>query len=238
MHVDPASRSEADATTLAAIRVLVVADVRLYREGLEQVLARDPRLHVVGGVARSTGLVRQVAAAAADVVVLDMSGPNALATATGLLAELSDLRILGLAVAETDNDAVICLEAGLAGYVPHAASIDQLCAAIRSVAHGELLCSPGVAGTLRRHLASLSVGRAADGGARMLTSREQQIVRLLARGMSNKEIARELIIEVATVKNHVHNILEKLNVRRRSDAVARLHDLRLGSTSTDFARGI
>jgi two-component system, NarL family, nitrate/nitrite response regulator NarL len=221
-----------------AIRVLIVADVRLYREGLQQVLAHGAQLHVVGGVGRTHDLTSHVTATSPDVIVLDMSGPNALATATALLAELPDVRILGLGVSDTDDDAVTCLEAGLAGYVPHAASVDELYAAIRSVVHGELLCSPRVAGTLRRHLASLSIGRGASAGERELTSRERQIVRLLARGLTNKEIARELIIEVATVKNHVHNILDKLHVRRRSDAVARLHDIRLGGVPTDFARGI
>lgn len=255
MSVRHADRSDTDTTARAptpafappavagdgpdgAIRVLIIADVRLYREGLQQVLGQGDEFNVVGGVGRTRELTSHVAAASPDVVVLDMSGPSALATAASLLAELPDVRILGLAVSETGDDAVTCLEAGLAGYVPHAASVDELRAGIRSVVHGELLCSPRVAGTLRRHLASLSVGRGASPGERGLTSRERQIVRLLARGLTNKEIARDLIIEVATVKNHVHNILDKLNVRRRSDAAARLHDLRLGDVPAGLARGI
>jgi DNA-binding NarL/FixJ family response regulator len=90
------------------------------------------------------------------------------------------------------------------------------------VTRGEFLCSPGTAATLLRRVAALAAERhTADNGAR-LTPREQQVVRLIDEGLSNKEIARRLSIEVRTVKNHVHSILEKLQVRRRGEAAARM----------------
>jgi two-component system, NarL family, nitrate/nitrite response regulator NarL len=127
-----------------------------------------------------------------------------------------------LGLPETDEAVLAYAEAGIAGYVSRDGSVQDLVTAIEGAVKGELRCSPRLAGTILRRLA----WRAAVGGdvspRTTLTSRETEIVRLIDQGLSNKEIAVRLGIEVATVKNHVHNLLDKLRVHRRSEAAARL----------------
>jgi DNA-binding NarL/FixJ family response regulator len=117
-----------------------------------------------------------------------------------------------------------CAEAGASGYVPHDASLEELLTVVQAVAQGELLCSPRMAASLFRRLAALaSAGTGRDHQVvGTLTDREREITLLLERQLSNKDIARTLHIEVATVKNHVHNILHKLGVATRTEAAARL----------------
>src|SRR5439155_827652 len=111
------------------------------------------------------------------------------------------------------------------------ASIDDLVTVIESVARGEAICSPRVAAGLLRRVAALAAGHGGDLPRAQLTNREREIVRLIDNGLSNKEIARALGIEVATVKNHVHNILEKLQVHRRGEAAARVRGTSRGRMS-------
>ena len=205
----------------AELRLLVVADIRLYRDGLAQVLNREQGITVVGTASDSDDALAQVRAIEPDVLLLDMGIPGSLAT-TRLIVESGSTRVIGLGVAEVEQDVIACAEAGVVGYVPRDASVADLIRSIWSVERGELLCSPRVAATLfRRAARRVSSGENGLPG-RSLTARELEIVQLLDGGLSNKEIARRVGIEVGTVKNHVHNILEKLNVRRRGEAAARM----------------
>ena len=133
--------------------------------------------------------------------------------------------MVALGVADADDHVLGCAEAGVAGYVPRDASLDDLVAVIESAFRGEAICSPRIAGSLLRRIATLAAGQNGTMPLAHLTGREREIVRLIDRGLSNKEIARDLGIEVATVKNHVHNILEKLQVRRRGEAAARMRGI-------------
>ena len=154
-------------------------------------------------------------------VLLDMAMPESLETARAIVRTTPTLKIVALAVPEFERDVVACAQAGVSGYVPREGSLEDLLAVVWSVKRNELLCSPRMAATLFRRAAT-----ATDEGftipTRDLTLRELQVVRLLDEGLSNKEIAVHLGIEIATVKNHVHNILHKLNVRRRGEAAARV----------------
>ncbi|HEX7241600.1 MAG TPA: response regulator transcription factor, partial [Longimicrobiaceae bacterium] len=122
-------------------------------------------------------------------------------------------------IVETEDVVLACAEAGVSGYVSRGASLDDLVGALRSVARGELVCSPHIAGSLFRRVAALSERREASPAA-VLTPREREILGLIDQGLSNKEISRRLRIELSTVKNHVHNLLEKLQVSRRGAAAA------------------
>lgn len=207
--------------TPAPIRVLIVADIRLYREGLAQLLAREPQFQVVAAVARGDEALALVRQAVPDIALLDLGMPGGVEVMTVVREAAPGVRLVALAVAELDDVVLACAEAGAVGYVPRDASAQDLIAVLRGVACGEALCSPRIAGTLFRRVAALSGSRGSALAHTRLTGREREIVRLVDRGFSNKEIARDLGIEVATVKNHVHNILEKLNVHRRGEAAAR-----------------
>jgi two-component system nitrate/nitrite response regulator NarL len=204
------------------IRVLVVAGVRFYRDGIAAALSADPRFGVVGGAADVPEAATAFASLAPDVVLLDLAGADGPGHVRALLARAPAARIVALGVQEAEDDVLPLAEAGVAGYVTRDGSVDDLLATVESVAAGETICSPRITATLLRRVALLARDRHAQESnpERDLTSRERQIVALIDEGLSNKEIATRLRIELATVKNHVHNILEKLRVHRRGEAAA------------------
>jgi DNA-binding NarL/FixJ family response regulator len=146
-------------------------------------------------------------------------GPEAVGLVT---RALPDLKVVALAVQDAERDVVRCVEAGACGFVTRDASVDDLVAAVESAACGEAICSPRIAGSLVRRLATLAAQNQPTPAWFRLTRRELEIVRLMGDGLSNKEIASRLQIELPTVKNHVHNVFEKLDVHRRSEVVVRL----------------
>jgi two-component system nitrate/nitrite response regulator NarL len=205
-------------------RALVVSDVRLYREALAWRLSQPGRVKVVGTAQDAAIALEQLSALAPDVVVVDRAMPDALSTAKSI-AELSCAKVVAFAIADMDQAVIECAEAGLAGYVTRDGSVEDLVDAVERAMRGEVLCSPRVAATLFRRLAALSAAAPATAPRETeLTQREREIGLLIERGLSNKEIARHLSIGTATVKNHVHHILEKLDVRRRGEAAASLRD--------------
>ena len=202
------------------IEVFILVGVRLYRDGIVDALRRDPRFRVVGSAASLRtaregleGLVRAPHAA-----LIDLDLPEGFGAARALHEAWPTIAVVALAVREADDDIVSWAEAGVSGIVGRNASIAELLDAVGAAVADEVLCSPAVAGALLRRVAAMSAGGARHDGP-PLTRRERQIVRLIADGLSNKEIASALHIELATVKNHVHNILEKLGVGHRTEAV-------------------
>jgi two-component system, NarL family, nitrate/nitrite response regulator NarL len=204
------------------IRVAIVADTRLYREGLAQVLGRDSRMSVVATLARRDEALASLPALQSDVVLVDMATPDSCSLVRAILDRAPHAHVIALGVAEDGDDVLGCAEAGVAGYVPREASIEELVAVVESVARGESICSPRVVASLLRRVAALAATHSGALPLAHLTSREREIIRLIDDGLSNKDIARVLGIEVATVKNHVHNILDKLQVHRRGEAAARV----------------
>lgn len=203
------------------IRVVIVAESRLFREGLALALEHQGRLHVSRSEATVEDALQALPVLQPDAVLLDMAIPDALGAVRRIVDGHPPSRVVALGVADTERDVIACAEAGAAGYVFRDASVEAVTAATHSAVHGELHCSAKVAGSLLRRVAHLAAAR--EGDERMaLTRREHEVLQLVDDGLSNKEIAVRLTIEVATVKNHVHNILEKLGVRRRGEAAARL----------------
>ena len=204
------------------IRVLVVAGVRFYRDGIAAALSADSRFEVVGGAADVPEAAAAFGSLAPDVILLDLGSADGPAHVSALLALAPAARVVALGVREAEDDVLPLAEAGVAGYVTRDGSVDDLLATVESVASGETICSPHITATLLRRVALLARDRRAQepNPERDLTSRERQIVALIDEGLSNKEIATRLRIELATVKNHVHNILEKLRVHRRGEAAA------------------
>jgi DNA-binding NarL/FixJ family response regulator len=138
------------------------------------------------------------------------------------LAALDGANVVALAVPDLEADVLTCAEAGVSAYVTREQPISALTETILGVARGEAICSARMAATLLRRIATLAVERRPEPPDRRLTERELDVVGLIDQGLSNKLIAGRLCIEVSTVKNHVHSILEKLQVNRRGEAAARV----------------
>lgn len=201
--------------------VLILVGVRLYREGLADALARDPRLDLVGAAADAGNALELTFKLRPDVVLVDLQLPDAAPFVRACTTGPPNAAVLALTRSDSEEELLAVAQAGITGYVTHDTSLTELAVALESAARGEMICSPRAAATLLRQLGALTRhAHAGEGGG--LTPRELQIVQLIDAGRSNKEIARELYIEIPTVKNHVHNILEKLGVRRRGEAAAKL----------------
>jgi DNA-binding NarL/FixJ family response regulator len=200
--------------------VLLVAH-RVYRDALATALSAAG-LRVVGVAGAAQSAKRVIEASVPDVAIVDLPAPEGVAFARWCRRTMPDARVLALSLAETEAEVFSWAAAGLAGYVRTDGSLDDLVWAVERVARGEAAYSSCAVELLVKH-ASAARSSDSDRPPRIgLTSREREVVELIAHGLSNKEIARRLSIEVATVKNHVHHILEKLDVHRRGEAAARL----------------
>jgi len=201
-------------------RVYIISETRLFREGLMAMMTREGGLEVVGH-GPCTEALQEIGNLAPDAALLDMGGRDCLVIPRQLHTILPALRIVAVAVAELETDIIACAEAGICSYVAQTGTIEDLVSALLRALTGEVICSPRVAALLFGRLAVLSAGRQPSSADNLLTGRERQIAELIARGLQNKEIARRLCLGHATVKNHVHNILRKLNVERRSELFGR-----------------
>jgi DNA-binding NarL/FixJ family response regulator len=215
----------------APIRTLVVTEICLCREGLCHVLVNESTIRIAGAASSPEEALARLAGNAVDVVVLDMTSPRARDMVRAFAAAAPGTKVIGFAVGGDEAELLACVESGLAGYIPRSGTTRDLVEAIGRAARGEAVCSPTLTASLFRRVAALS-RQATDRPA--LSERETEILTLIDRGLSNKEIARDLKIGLATVKNHVHNILEKLRVRRRAEAAAQLRPYAAQPTSREI----
>ena len=200
-------------------RVFVLAEARLYGEALAEFLSRR-RFQVVGVGAPPDFRLEALRSAKVDLILVD-------ARLSALIAEVKGFGgapVVALDVAESEDAVLACAEAGATGFVYRDASLEGLLTTLESVESGEMPCSPRIAARLMNRLAWLA-GDQPPTTAADLTPRELEILKLVDAGLSNKEIGRRLSIELSTVKNHVHSILEKLGAHRRGEAAARFRHL-------------
>ena len=202
------------------VRVLFVSDVRLYREALAAWCQDRPEVRIVAAVGHYDAALAVAREQRPEMALLDMRMPDGCDLARALLQALPELKLVGLGLAETEDNVLAYAGVGFAGYVPREAPLDQLVEILRGIARGEVRYSRSITAALLHRLAGAA--SAPVTGRMPLTPRETEIVRLIDDGLSNREIAQRLAIEPATVKNHVHNLLEKLHVSRRGEAAARL----------------
>jgi two-component system NarL family response regulator len=202
------------------VRVLVVDDHALFRHGLMQVLQTVPDIEVVGEARDALSAIELAAEWLPDLVLMDvhMPGMSGIEAARRIRAAQPGMRILMLTESEDENDLFGAVRAGATGYLLKEVAIDEIADAIRSVASGQALVSPMMTTKLLSEFNALSRRVEEDHDGRRLTTRELEVLRLVARGLSNKDIAAELVISENTVRNHVRNILEKLEVRSRVEA--------------------
>ena len=204
------------------IRVVIACDIRLYREGLSLHLAREERLGVVGSACSAEETVRLARELTPDLLLLDMAMADSLLIVQELRRVVPDTRVIALTIPEAEGAVIACAEAGVSGFVMREASLAELVEALLSAARGDACMSPRAAAVLLRRVGALAADRTPTAPRAELTAREREIVELIEDGLSNKVIAARLHVELATVKNHVHNILEKLQVHRRGEIAGRL----------------
>ena len=209
-----------DSERCRPISILIAVAVRLYRDGLAGALSGHKDLRITGTAATSVDAHAAVRVLQPDVVVVDVSLDDALGLMRALRAERPQCHILAFAVQEDISTILEYAQAGADGFVTANGSMVELIEAIERTAAGELLCSPRMAAELLRRATGHLKHQAERDVARVFTIREQQVFSLLKQGRSNKEIAVTLHIAEATVKNHVHHILEKLQVSTRSEVAA------------------
>jgi DNA-binding NarL/FixJ family response regulator len=200
--------------------VVIVSHVSLYREGLIRILSQESDVNVCGQadcLARAIEVLHEVHA---DVVLVDLASADSLDEIRSLSTVFPYARFLALGVDENPSAIADCAEAGISGYVDRHGSAEALINTIRSTACGELMCSPRIAAALMQRIAKLAAIGYSGRSKPCLTDRELEIVTLVEQGLTNKQIAQQLSIATATVRNHVHNILEKLGARTRGEAAA------------------
>lgn len=208
------------------VRVLLVTDVRLHRELLADALAEHDGIELAGS-APSDVAATAAAMFEPSVVVVNTHSASTADELQAFAMALPDAKIVAVGIPSEDDAIVRILEAGAAGDVTAEQSLPDLIAAVEAAAAGELQCPPRLAAALARRVTTLSASGARDSNGANgngLTPRQREIATLIAEGLSNKQIARSLSIEHATVKNHVHTILSKLGVSRRDQVAGRLHD--------------
>jgi DNA-binding NarL/FixJ family response regulator len=207
------------------IRVVVADDHPIVRAGIVGLLESSPGIEVVGEAADGAAAVELARAERPDLVLMDLRMPvldGAAATARIVAAGLGT-RVLVLTTYETDDHILAAIEAGASGYLLKAAPQEEILAGIRAVAAGETVLAPSIAAKLVLRLRA----DAASAGAPSLSPRELEVLRLVADGRSNPEIARVLVIGEATVKTHLVHVFEKLDVNDRTRAVTRAMELGL-----------
>jgi two-component system, NarL family, nitrate/nitrite response regulator NarL len=203
------------------VRVLVIAAVRLYREGITEALARDDRLSVVWATADHAAALGRLGDLSPDVVLVEAGRTDGPALVRAIRAQRPAARVVALGIADDHAEVSALAAAGLAGWVTRDASVDDMREAVVSAADDEARRPARAVTGLERETPSLAAEAA--GAARAveaLTRRQREILALIDEGLSNKEIALRLSIGLPTVKNHVHNILEKLQVSGRGAAAA------------------
>ncbi len=220
------ARMEQDAASAAPrsepIRVVVVDDQELFRRGLVMLIGAEDDIDVVGEASDGEKAAELAAALVPDVILMDVRMPavSGIEACMTIKQVAPTAKIIMLTMSDEEADLYDAIKNGASGYLLKDASIDQVAQAIKVVADGQSLISPAMATKLLEEFKTISrAGTKPDVAIPKLTDRELEVLSLVARGLNNREIAKDLFISENTVKNHVRNILEKLQLHSRMEAV-------------------
>jgi len=211
---------------MTSVRVFVVDDHELFRSGVRSELRGD--LEIVGDAGDVAGAVEGIRATTPDVVLLDVHMPNGggRAVIDSVRAERPEVKFLALSVSDAAEDVIGVIRAGARGYVTKSISADDLDTAVRRVHEGDAVFSPRLAGFVLDTFAA-EIAQPADPELDLITVREREVLRYIARGYAYKEVARELGISVKTVESHVSAVLRKLQLSSRYELTRLANDRRL-----------
>jgi DNA-binding NarL/FixJ family response regulator len=203
------------------VRVLVVDDQELFRRGLIMLLGGDTDIEVIGEAADGVTATDLAVTTAPDVVLLDVRMPRrtGVEACRSIKEAVPSAKIIMLTVSDEEADLYDSVKNGASGYLLKDSSIEEVAQAIRVVNEGQSLISPSMAVKLIDEFKQMAKPEREQGPALRLTERELEVLRLVAKGLNNREVAKELFISENTVKNHVRNILEKLQLHSRMEAV-------------------
>ncbi len=205
------------------IRVLVVDDHALFRRGLQMVLEQEPDIEVVEEASDGSDAVAKAGEHTPDVVLMDVRMPrrSGIEACSAIHDAVPSAKIIMLTISDEEADLYEAIKAGATGYLLKEISIEEVATAIRAVHGGQSLISPSMASKLISEFATMS--RRTDDRQQLptprLTDREMEVLKLVAKGLNNRDIAKQLFISENTVKNHIRNILEKLQLHSRMEAV-------------------
>jgi two-component system nitrate/nitrite response regulator NarL len=206
------------------MEIVVLTPVRLLGDGLAACFSSRPNMRTIAVVNDLAGLRDAIASTEIDVVLIDVTHGVDLFDVKAIASQWPELPLVALGLHEQRQEVIRCGRAGFAGYVARDASIDELCNSLSEIVAGRLACPPEISGGLLRALFRRDSGSEDLDLSLALTRRESEVLELLGRGFSNKEIANDLCLSVATVKHHVHHVLEKLQLQSRAQAMRRVRD--------------
>jgi DNA-binding NarL/FixJ family response regulator len=206
------------------MRLIAVTPTRLLGDGLVACFRRHPSISPPTTVRDLNQLQQELQSAAADVVLIDVTQGIDLDEVRAIALEHQEISFVALGLQEQRQDVIRCGRAGFSGYVSRHASIDELCRALSDAVAGRLTCSAEISGGLLRALFRRETNSHSEEMKDALTRREGEVLVLIGRGLSNKEIARELELSLSTVKHHVHHVLTKLQLPRRAQAMRRVRE--------------
>ncbi|MHB1487273.1 MAG: response regulator [Acidimicrobiales bacterium] len=223
-----------------AVRVLIADDQPLFRRGLYVVLGTEDDIEVVGEAEDGLEAIAKSEELAPDVVLMDVRMPkvSGIEATRRIRTASPSTRVLMLTVSDDEDDLFEAVKAGASGYLLKEISVEEVAAAIRAVTQGQSLISPSMAAKLMGEFSAMAEREAADRSqvpVPALTARELDVLRLVARGLGNREIAADLFIAENTVKNHVRNILEKLQLHNRMQAAMYAMNLNIIDSTEDIS---
>jgi DNA-binding NarL/FixJ family response regulator len=209
---------------MAAIRILIADDHRLFREGVKALLATTEEISILGEAEDGAAAVDACRLLQPDIILMDinMPGLNGIQATHQILAEHPQVGIIMLTMVEDDASVFAAMRAGARGYLLKGASPDEMVSVIRAVAQGQALFGPAIATRLMnyfRELGRMPLDEAPGSPFPELTGRELEVLQLIAQGLNNPEIAQRLVISPRTVKNHITSIFSKLQVADRAQAI-------------------
>jgi DNA-binding NarL/FixJ family response regulator len=203
------------------MEIIILTPVRLFGDGLLACFSQHPEISVLAVLHNFASLRDTLTMTPVDLVLVDVTEGINLFDVRAIAEKRPDVSLVALGLKEQEQEVVRCGRAGFTGYVSREATLDDLYQILSDVVRGRLACSPEISGHLMRALFRIQhLESELPKVERALTRREREVLGFLAQGLANKEIARKLSLSVATIKHHVHNVLSKLQLQRRSQAMS------------------